>query len=311
MKNNQSGQIIVVLLLVMLVVLSVVLAITQRSTTDLSSSTETEQSTRAYSAAEAGLEQALQRGTTNPGASPIASQTFNLSGNSSSATIVNSGLLPVAGSQIAIEYPPVGRESIAQFWLVDATTPANNYNRNTYAIYFGNPTSIKAYDDAAGAGSQNITPAIEVTTVKQTTNGSAVTYETQKNFYDALASRAVTNKFVTTTSPSTPLTCGGQTVATILKNSSEFLCRVNVTILNCDLSNCVPQLVRVRLLYGNVNHKIALAPASGASLPPQVELYTSTGKAGQSIKTLQVFRIKDMLPPWLDFAIFSVNDIVK
>jgi hypothetical protein len=304
-KNNQSGQIIVVLLLVMLVVLSVVLAITQRSTTDLSSSTETEQSTRAYSAAEAGLEQALQRG---PNPVPLATVLPILT-NQATTTIQNSGLLPVAGSQLAIEYPPVGRESIAQFWLVDPTIPANNYTRNTFYIYFGNPTSQKAYDDNAGDNAQNITPAIEVTTVKQTTIGSNVTYETQKNFYDALASRAVTNKF--TTAPSASLVCGGQSVNTILKAPSNFLCRAEITILNCDLSTCLPQLVRVRLLYGNVNHKIALAPTSGGSLPPQVELYTSTGKAGQSVKTLQVFRIKDMLPPWLDFAIFSVNDIVK
>ncbi len=307
-KINQQGQIIIVLLLVMLVVLSVVLAITQKSASDLSSSTETEQSTRAYSAAEAGLEQALQRGTSNPGAAPISSQTINLSGNASSAIIQNSGMLPVAGSQIALEYPPIGRESIAQFWLVDSTTPANNYNRNSFSIYFGNPTSMKAYDDAANASAQNISPAIEVTTIKKTTVGATVTYDAQKNFYDSYASRGTTNKF-TTSNP--PLNCGSQTVNTILKTNSAFYCKADVTILNCDLSNCVPQLVRVRILYANANHKIALAPVSGASLPPQVELYTSTGKAGQSQKTLQVFRIKEMLPPWLDFAIFSVNDIVK
>jgi hypothetical protein len=309
MKNlNQKGQIIIVLLLVMLVVLSVVLAITQRSTTNLASSTETEQSTRAYSAAEAGLEQALQRGTSNPAAAPISSQTINLNGNTSTATIQNSGLLPVAGSQIAMEYPPIGRESIAQFWLVDSTTPANNYNRNTFSIYFGNPTSMKAYDDNLNATAQNISPAIEVSTIKKTTIGASVTYEVQKNYYDSNASRGTTNKF-TTSNP--PLNCGSQTVNTILKTSSPFYCKADVSILNCDLANCTPQLVRVRLLYSNVNHKIALAPVAGSSLPPQVELYTSTGKAGISQKTLQVFRIKEMLPPWLDFAIFSVNDIVK
>lgn len=310
-KINQSGQIIVILLLVMLVVLSVVLAITQRSSLDLSSSTETEQSTKAYSAAEAGLEQALQRGNSDPLASPISSQTISLGGNQSTATIQNSGLLPIPGSQIAIEYPPIGRESIAQFWLADSSNPSYNYNRSSYTIYFGNPSSLKSYDDALGDVAQNITPAIEVTTVTQTTNGSSVTYEPQKNYYDALSSRAVSNKFTTTTTPSTSLTCGNQTVSTILKNSSDFLCKVTVNIVNCGLSNCIPQLVRVRLLYANVNHKIALAPISGASLPPQVELYTSTGKSGQSQKTLQVFRIKEMLPPWLDFAIFSVNNIIK
>jgi hypothetical protein len=212
----------------------------------------------------------------------------------------------------ALEYPPVGKESIAQFWLVDTTTPANNYNRNSYSIYFGNPNiSPNQYDDANGASAKNISPAIEVTTVKQTTIGGSITYETQKNFYDSLSSRAATNKFITTTSPSTPITCSNPTVNTILKTGSQFYCRVDITLLNCNLASCIPQLVRVRLLYANLNQKIALAPVSGASLPPQVELYTSTGKAGQSQKILQVFRVKEMLPPWLDFAIFSVNDIVK
>lgn len=311
-KSNQTGQIIVILLLVMLVVLSVVLAITQRSTTDLSSSTETEQATRAYSAAEAGLEQALQRGTSNPGASPISSQTVSLSGNAATATIQNSGYLPVPGSGIAIEYPPLGKESVAQFWLTDSTTTANNYNRNSFIVYFGNPVSMQAYDDASGSNAQNISPAIEVTTVKRLIIGGATQYESQKNFYDSLASRAATNRFISTTSPGTTLTCSASpSVNTILKNASPFYCRVDITLINCPQTTCVPELVRIRLLYANVNHKIALAPITGASLPPQIELYTSTGKAGQSQRTLQVFRMKEMLPPWLDFAIFSVSDIVK
>lgn len=312
-SNKQSGQVIVILLLVMLVVLSVVLAITQRSTTDLSSSTETEQSTRAYSAAEAGLEQALQRGDTAQGDDPIRNQTINLAGNQSSATIRNSGFLPVKGSGVAIEYPPVGKESVAQFWLTDPTDASNNYNRNSFYIYFGNPVDASkpatSYDDSPTG--KNISPAIEVNVVKQITAGTAVTYESQRTYYDSLSSRASSNNFVNITTPSSPITCSATpAITTILKSNSQFYCRVLVNIVNCAPPNCVPQLVRIRLLYANLNHKIAIAPNTG-SFPPQVELYTSTGKAGQSQKTLQVFRIKEMLPPWLDFAIFSVNDIVK
>lgn len=310
--NKESGQVIVILLLVMLVVLSVVLAITQRSTTDLSSSTETEQSTRAYSAAEAGLEKALQRGGTSPSSAPITSQTINLPGNQSSATIRNSGYLPVKGSGVAIEYPPIGKESVAQFWLTDPADATNNYNRNSFYIYFGNPVDAAkpatSYDDTTTA--KNISPAIEVNVVKQIIAGTT-TYESQRTYYDSLSSRASSNNFVNITTPSSPITCSASpSVTTILKTSSQFYCRVLVNIVNCALPSCVPQLVRVRLLYANLNHKIAIAPNTG-SFPPQVELYTSTGKAGQSQKTLQVYRVKEMLPPWLDFAIFSVNDIVK
>lgn len=311
-QTNQSGQIIIILLLVMLVVLSVVLAITQRSTTDLSSSTDTEQSTRAYSAAEAGLEQALQRGTTSPNSPPITSQTINLGGNQSTATIRNSGLLPVAGSGIALEYPPIGKETFAQFWLTDTANTANNYSRNSFTIYFGNPDSLKAYDDAAGDNAQNVSPAIEVNVIKQITIAAVVSYESQRSYYDSLSSRASSNNFINTTTPSTPITCSGSpAVNTILQTQSPFYCRVTINITNCSLPSCVPQLVRIRFLYTNLNHKVAIAPIDGSSLPPQVELYTSTGTAGQSQKTLQVFRVKEMLPPWLDFAIFSVNNIIK
>lgn len=304
-NNNQSGQVIVILLLVMLLVLSVVLAITQRTTTDLSTSTETEQSTRAYSAAEAGLEQALQNG----GATPIGNTAISL-GNNASAIIKNSGLQPVRGSNSAIEYFPIGKETPAQIWLLDPNDPTNvakNYNRNSFTVYFGNPVSVGAYDDTAPIP-KNISPAIEVSIVFKLVAGTSVSYQNQKFYFDSLSSRRSSNNF---SAPTSVCSAGGYTQDTILKPSSSFYCKTDVQIQNCQLPNCIPQQVRVRLLYANQNQKLAFAPASGGSFPPQVELYNATGKAGQSEKTLQVFRIKDMIPPWLDYAIFSYDDITK
>ena len=304
--KNESGQIIVILLLIMLLVLSVVLAVTQRSTTDLSTSTQTEQSTRAYSAAEAGLEQALQNG----GATPIGNTSIPL-GNNASAVIKNSGLQPVKGSNAAIEYFPIGKETPAQIWLLDPNAPTDitkNYNRNSFTVYFGNPTVNGAYDDASGSP-KNITPAIEVSIVFKLVAGTSITYQNQKFYFDPLVTRRSSNSF---SAPTSSCSSGaGYSLTTILSANSGFYCKTDVLIQNCQLPNCIPQQVRVRLLYANQNQKLAFAPASGGSFPPQVELYNATGKAGASEKTLQIFRIKDMIPPWLDYAIFSYNDIIK
>jgi hypothetical protein len=71
-----------------------------------------------------------------------------------------------------------------------------------------------------------------------------------------------------------------------------------------------PILVRVRILYSTNKQKIALMPLGG-SLPPQAEVYRSVGEAGQSLKTIKVFRMKYVVSPFFDFAIFSVGDISK
>lgn len=286
LNQNQSGQIIVILLLIMLVALSIGLAFTQKSVTDVTTSTQSEQSSRAFSAAEAGIEKALT-GTAPAGTS------VNLD-NNATAQIDSSALLPVAGTHAAIEYPPIGRETTAQFWFTDPNNSAVTYNDNRFDLYFGNASTTDK-------------PAVEVKMIVQ----SAGKFYSQSYYYDSDAVRAANNHF-------TPVSCNSSTlISSILGANHDFYCKVTVgPILNpagggyCPSASCKLILARVRLLYASENHSIALEPLN-AEFPPQIQIYNSTGISGQSEKQIQAFRVKDVVPPWFDFAVFSVNEIRK
>lgn len=301
MKNNSSGQIIIILLLLMLVALSVGLAVTQRSVSEVTTSTQTEQASRAYSAAEAGVEKVIQTGT------PLTNYPL---GNDATATVTSSGFLPQPGSTDALEYPPIGRETTAQFWLVDPAGSAPAYNKDRFDLYFGN-------DDTTADK-----PAVEISVVIKSTNSSNVTnYFSKRFYYDSDTPRTTGisgNNFNTVSIPCN----GNQSVNTILAINSKFYCKQTIgpvkdpndgsqNCANPPNTKCQLIMARVRLLYSTENHKVALAPLDGGLLPPQVQILNSTGTAGQSQKKLQVFKVKDVVPTWFDFAIFSVNEIRK
>lgn len=306
-KLNESGQIILVLLLTMLVALSIGLVVTTRSISDVKSSTQTEQAARAFSAAEAGIEEAAQRGSA--GTSPLSL------GNDASA-IVDTKFLPDSATfNYAIEYPPIGKKNIAQFWLAnpdidpDAATGNSYYTNTTVNAYFGNSTSFASDDEK---------PALALTFINY--DPTAKAYSSYKVYLDSVSSRASINSFTlaSCTSPGA--------INTTMSTGSQFLCSAAVAIkkdktgvADCNAaSSCVPMLVRARVLYSSTDQKIALQPtptcpngSNPTCFPPQVSLFKSTGTAGQSQKTIQVFRLKKVVPAWFDYAIFSAGDITK
>lgn len=294
---KENGQVIIVLLLIMLVALSVGLALTQRSVTDVATSTQVEQATRAFSAAEAGLQKALS----SPLPSPIG-YILPLD-NNSSAIIDSSGWLPYAGSGAGIEYPKIGRETTAQFWFVDPAvvgSPVAFYGHHSFDLYYGNAATTDL-------------PAVEVSVVMQ----SGGVFGVKPYYFDSSSARTVgvnDNNFTPTAS------CGTQTMATgILGNGRTFFCRQTVGAIpnvvtgsgNCGTASCTIVLVRVRFLYVTENHSLAIAPSTGYNLPPQVQIFSATGTAGQSQKQIQAFKVRDVVLPWFDFALFSTNELVK
>lgn len=275
----QRGQVVIILLLTMLVGLTVGLVVTQRSISDVTQSTQTEQATRAFSAAEAGLEKALST------SGSVALGEADL-GNQSSADVNLAPNLP-SGTN-ALEYPPINKTTIAQFWLASPSSPigapSGGYTLNNFTIYFGNPSSIDR-------------PAVEVNVVTWT-GGS---YASNRYFYDSVSR---SNNFTYN-----PAACNGSRSATVSgidgpSYNSVFLCAYNVSYTG------TPVLSRVRLLYSDEKHKVALMP-NGGSLPPQAAVYTSTGASGQSQKTIKAFQVKNVVPFFFDFAIFSAGDISK
>jgi Tfp pilus assembly protein PilX len=293
--DQQSGQVIILLLLLMLVGLSVGLALTQRSVNDVTTSTQVEQSSRAFSAAEAGLEKALNGSFFQTGSGTIPLN------NDSTAQISQSNYLPQTNSTAAIEYPPIGRETTAQFWFVDpfaAPPPIAYYDGSQVNLYYGNENTTDK-------------PAVEMAVVTERGGN----FYTKNYYYDSDSTRAASNRFAVTPS------CGSATVSEgILGSNHKFYCAQTVNIMDGSLptnacvvgNNCRIILARVRFLYINENHNLALQPIGpGIKFPPQVQIYNSVGTSGQSQKQVQAFKVKDVVPPWFDYAIFSVNEIRK
>lgn len=299
--KKQKGQVIIILLMLMLVALSIGLAVTQKSITDVTTSTQTEQSSRAFSAAEAGIEKALTGGAT-------IGQSYSL-GNDATATVDFSALLPLSASNPppAIQYPPIGRETTAQFWMMDPKSPmasATYYQGNVFDLYFGNPKTTEK-------------PAVELKVV-MSDNG---VFKTKVYYFDSTG-RNPPNGFSIV-----PASCKAnvsESVDSILGLGQTFFCKQTVGPVTipgsgppetaCNSPACKLILVRARILYANDNQKIALAPnppSGNNKFPPQVQIYNATGVAGQSQKQIQAFRVIDVVPAWFDFAIFSVNEIRK
>jgi Tfp pilus assembly protein PilX len=307
---NQTGQVAVVLLLFILVALTIGLTVTQRSLSSINTSSQSEQVSRAFTAAEAGLERSLnQTAVIGPSPAPGA-QDLPLSGsgslNNNSSTQVKVVTNLPRPTQ-ALEYPPIGKDTFAQFWIADPSTLAAS-----------NLTGVNIYYGRAPLDTSDSTPALEVNVIaRDATN----TYSARR-FYDSDSSRRSNNGFVA------PTACGSFQIYT--SNSAEnagsppsdtnFYCHIDISFSS--LSPDIPAgattiMVRARILYSNIKQPLAVQPGPCTpvgctpALPLQAAIYSSTGVAGQSQKTIQVFRQVNFMPPFLDFAIFSSGEINK
>lgn len=294
--KNQRGQIILVLILVMTVTLAIGLSIVQKSLTDVSTASKVEQSSRAFSAAEAGVEKALTRGFNCSGIS-CPSFTEN---SSAIKEVQDSGLIPQTPPngtrQVPLEFPPLAREDIVQVWLADpnvslptcvpgsGSNPPVCYTQTTLDVYWGN--------------SANDETAIELTLVSY--NSSLGIYESRKWYLDQDSNR--NNGF-------TSANCPGN----IAVGNNKYQC----SYILSGLPTSGAMLLRARLLYNTASQPFAVwASASGTcgsacSLPPQARSITSTGIAGETQRSVNVFQLDKVVPSYFDYAIFSAGEISK
>lgn len=294
--RNQTGQIVVILLLVIVVTLALGLSIINRSILELSTSNKTESSARSFSAAEAAIEKALSS-STDP-AVTTRSVTVNNLDNQSSAT--SNWDVQVPASTRALEFPAFGKESFAQFWLADPITLARSYDGNNFEIYFG-----EKRDYTADPENQ---PAIEVHIV--VLRGS--TYESKKYYFDSYAVSPLTGR---NGNGYDGCQYRGNDVLPILTNNnslaSAFYCKVVVNYrIASEQATVIPMLVRVRFLYTSGAHPIALKPTVG-SLPYQSIIFNSTGVSGNTRRDLQVFQQRSVAPYLFDYVLFSASEIKK
>jgi hypothetical protein len=299
--KNQSGQILVVLLLVMLAALTVGLAITQRTVSDVSTSTQVEQSSRAFSAAEAGIERAISLST-----SGIVNVTSDELNNDSSAQVVVEANIPTPGDTRAVEYPgsnvtTLTRESVAQFWLADPTTFGTSYDKNQVTIYFGDPN-----DQILNNPNDTTTPAIEVNYIY----AIGANYFSRRSYYDPNNGRGAVNRLRSSQNDISSPNCGGYSgINTTVSASSSFKCSLTLA------TQAAPVMLRIRLLYAPNNEKVAVQPCFTCgvfkSLPPQVDVLASRGQSGLSQKVINAYRFRNVALPFFDYAIFSAANITK
>ncbi len=289
---EQKGQVILVLLLVMSVGLAIGLSIIQRSLTDISTANKIEFSSRAFSAAEAGIERAL-----NGDSGGVIFEE-----NNSSATILNNSSLPLPKS--ALEYPPVGKEEIAHFWLANPNDLNKYYDADQLEIYWG---SYPRSEDEVSLDK----PAIELTLIYE----SSGAYLNKKYFIDPVSTR--NNGFLQPSDSSfqTGSGCSGYLIATSFGENRNFYCKVILRGLKTLGNKLV--LIRTRLVYTPVSQPVAVMPvvvepcSAACSLPPQAKLITSVGRAGEVQRTVQLFQVEKVVPFYFDYAVFAAGEINK
>ncbi len=307
--KHQSGQIVIILLLIIIVSLSIGISIAGRSLTEVSNSSKIESSSRAFFAAEAGLEKALNQ--TIAAGSTVTTTVDTLDNQSKALVQISS--VPAASN--GLEYPPISKKDFAQFWFIDPksslTTPSYVYDENTFMLYFGNCES-----NVIPCAASTDKPAVEVRVILQQADGSFSAI-TPSLYYDSDATRSGSgsgkNGF-------TPLGISGTSkcadsgidVQTNANQTSKFYCQVSVNLSAYKTSTSIHLiLARLRILYSNGSHKVAIAPITGRSLPPQAKVFTSVGTSGAAQRALKVFKEDQVAPQFLDYAIFSAGDISK
>ncbi len=343
---NQKGQTIIILLLIMVVSLGIALSFIGRSNTEVSTASQTEASSRAFSAAEAGIESALAGITPTPDLTdqakviispnsdlPPAGKPLEYPPRSKSAltqfwlSSPGMNLTPTpyfAGSSMNLYFGDTSSDAVKAYTsrcngngycsndkpavsvnviynnngvyqeakylfdsyggdTADPTVDTDSTRLNSPYIHPGNNTGLTCDPISSGV----ITPTIEVTT-----NGNS----SPTSFYCVATINGNTN-------PPTPEVTGGAT--------TEYgACGPGRN--GCTRNNIYPIMAVVRLLYTNLTHPIALGPSDrNDSLPPQAQIYTSTGTVGSVQRTIQVFQEKNVMPEIFNFVLFSNGDLQK
>lgn len=284
MHKKEKGQILLILILVITVALAVGLAVVQRSLTDISTSTRVEQSTRAFSAAEAGIERAIQQGAS------LGSVEL---GNDASIQGVEAKDVP-APKEALEYYPPVSKEEVVHVWLADPNTLTEVYDQDSLDVYWG----------AIPENTSEI-PAIEVAVIVKQTIGGVDSYRREVFFFDPDSTRFAENGF----SPVSVSGCN-QNIATGFGENRPFCYMATLTrLLESPTDRLI--LLRARILYSKDSHPVAVKPRGEGSFPKQGKIYTSTGVAGDTQRTVQLFKLDKVVPFYFDYAIFSAGDIRK
>ncbi len=277
MKQNNSGQALLIILLIMAVALTIGLSVVSRSITDIRISQEQEESARAFSAAEAGLESLLATG-----GAPGTIGDFTI--ETETQELGNSNIFVFPGEGVAAG-------NIQTVWFVghdDAGNPDPNVAQcapNEIYIYWGNENTLRDQPD---------TPALEVTFFYK----SGDSFETTKRTSDPYELRADSNGFFKTNLTVGPFDIGGKTFQ-FRRLIGSFPANIYV--------------LRLKLIYSEgTNHALGIEVAGGVrTLPLQGNCFSSTASSGTTgiASKVEQCQLYPVLPGMFDYVLYSESSL--
>lgn len=279
--ENQSGQVLLIVVLVMVVALTVGLSVVSRTIIDLQTAKEEESSARAFSAAEAGVERALKSGV------DINSPSVGSDTNTSYTANVTA----IAGSQVAINGGNfVPKDEGVDIWLSDYPTFANPSSGNFFSVYFGAPT------DSCSTNPENA-PALEVIVLSGDI-AQPQNIQSKRYVFDPCPNRRASNNFSDTDS-------GSYTTAGVTFPFRTPLGGVARIILDNAL------LARVIPIYKLSPIGIYACNNGGnncINLPTQGKRIESTGKSGLTQRKVVYYQGYDsLMSEFFQYGIFSTQ----
>ncbi len=270
-KERQSGQILLVVVLTMIVALTVGLSIAARVVTELKLSRQNEESQRAFQAAEAGIQQSLESKTSIGDPIPFENN------SSFSTNYVNDiGQVIVVNNGIEVDQA-VG----ADVWLSDYSASTSGLFANPMGG--GSPVAITMYwgspnQNSCLSSGDNVAPAIEVVLLKGPVSNPTI----QKNIYESAgcaASNRITNAIE-----------GSTTGGPFSWNGISFRNSASLVFNGSPLSNGL--LLKVIPIFNST----VVAFQAGINFPSQGSIVESTGTSGDTVRKVVYFQSHPQLP---------------
>ncbi len=270
----KKGQVAVWIVLISVVGLTLGLSIAARSLSNLRQSSELEETNRAFSAAEAGVEKALYQLESSGGVTPVLTpQPLSAGGAEYEYTVDQIG----SGSEIVLS-PDLEKDKVVQ---VDASGMNGDV-----VIYW-----VNADDTDQSSGTNRASLLITMVSKEAEDN-----YQVARFAYNPSDTGGVVrdNNFSLSSGGG-----GGELVGGV-----TFL--EKTAALTLPGSATSEKIIRIRALYNNEANTIGLRALSD-TFPFQYYVITSTGKAGESQRVVQVTRSKPALPAIFDFALLNLS----
>lgn len=284
--NNNSGQIVLLLVLITVVGLTIGLSLISRTVTDVRISSQIEQSGRAFSAAEAGVENALQ--SINSGA---ITPTGSLSINNLEAS-ANYSIRSFGGTSDVLVFKQTEVNSTQVVWLINHDNGRNIIIPTPPAV---GPVTYDSAIDICWGTNPNSEPALEIS-LYYISGGE---YKVAKGAYEGIGGRG--NWFE---SPDSGINnCSGNyRYHKVLTFNSPSPNGFGISD-----SSAVLLALRLKPIYASTG--LAVHPLGGSfNLPIQGEIIISVGQTGtDTVRKIEVINNYKQMPTLFDFALFCDN----